>query len=431
MRVTSVEPGSPAAAAGIRIGETLIAIGRHAAHDMLDYRFYTYDAAFTVTLRAPDGTERTLKIRKEEGEEFGLTFESYLGDRMKRCANNCVFCFVDQLPKGLRESLYIKDDDMRLSFLEGNYISMTNLTDDDLERMIRMRISPVNVSVQTTDPELRVKMLRNPRAGELWVQMEKLAAAHIRMNCQIVVCPGLNDGDALRKSLEDLLTLYPAVASISVVPVGITRFRDGLYPLTPVGAKEAAEILDMVQPFGERCVEKYGERVVYCADELFLRCGRPIPEAAYYDSYPQLENGVGLMAKFEDELRGIVRHTRPVEADRPFAIATGCAAAEFMRKMLDLAGKKCHNIKGIVYAIRNDFFGHTIDVAGLVTGTDLIAQLKDKPLGERLLIPATMLRQGENVFLDDVTPEQVAQALGIPVEPILPNARGLWDALRR
>ncbi|MEA4824880.1 MAG: DUF512 domain-containing protein [Clostridiaceae bacterium] len=430
MRITAIDAGSPAEHAGVHIGETLTAVDEHATRDVLDYQFYTYDARITLTLCGGDGRERQVKVRKEEGEPLGLTFETYLADKPRHCANKCVFCFIDQMPPGMRESLYFKDDDMRLSFLQGNYISMTNLTDDDLARMIRMRISPVNVSVQTTDPELREKMLANPRARLLMEQMKRLADAHVTMNCQIVLCPGLNDGANLQKSLDDLIALYPAVASISVVPVGLTKYREGLYPLTPVGKAEANAILDIVEPIGAKCLERFGSRVVYCSDEIYLKSERPMPAAPYYDDFPQLENGVGMMALFEDELIALLENTRPFYAFGPFSLATGEAAAGFMRKMLDLLAKKCHTMHAEVYAIRNDFFGSSVNVAGLVTARDLIAQLHGKPLGEKLLIPSCMLRYGEDVFLDDLTVADVEKALGVPVLAIPSGAEGFLHAIR-
>lgn len=430
MLITAIDSGSPAERAGVRVGETLTAIGRHPAHDILDYQFYTYDARFTLSLTAPDGSKRTVRIRKEDGEPLGLTFETYLADRPRHCANKCVFCFIDQMPPGMRETLYFKDDDMRLSFLQGNYITMTNLSDEDLQRMMKMRISPVNVSVQATDPELRVKMLSNPRAARLMEQMRILADAHITMNCQIVLCPGLNDGKMLEKSLSDLLTLYPAVDSVSVVPVGLTKYRDGLYPLKPVGKREAEEVLAIVETFGKRAYEKYGTHIAYCSDEFYLQAERELPDADFYDGFPQLENGVGMMALLEDEFRTLLRDEPPFKAFGPFSLATGEAAAGFMKKMLDLADKTCHTGTGTVYAIRNDFFGPGINVAGLVTGQDLIAQLMGKPLGECLFIPLCMLRQGEDVFLDDLHVTDAEKALGVKIIPIPTNAEGLLHALK-
>ena len=429
MLITAIDAGSPAARAGVRIGETLIAVDGHPARDVLDYQFYTYDARIVLTLRGPDG-DRKVRVRKREGEPLGLNFETYLADRPRHCANKCVFCFIDQMPPGMRETLYFKDDDMRLSFLQGNYITMTNLSDDDLARMVRMRISPVNVSVHATDPELRVKMLGNPRAARLMEQMKTLAEAHISMNCQIVLCPGLNDGEQLKKTLADLLGLFPAVSSVSVVPVGLTKYREGLYPLQPVDRETAAAVLDIVEPIGAKALERYGLRVVYCSDEFYLKAGRPMPPAPYYDDFPQLENGVGMMALMEEELRDALENAEPFRAFAPYALATGEAAADFMRRQIAGIDARCGCGTGPVYAIRNDFFGGGVNVAGLVTGQDLIAQLKGKPLGERLLIPNCMLRQGEDVFLDDLHVSDAEKALGVRITAIPTTAEGLIYALR-
>ncbi len=430
MLITAIDAGSPAERAGVRIGETLTAVDGHPARDVLDYQFYTYDARITLTLRAPDGRERRVRVRKREGEPLGLTFETYLADRPRHCANRCVFCFIDQMPPGMRETLYFKDDDMRLSFLQGNYISMTNLTDDDLDRMIRMRISPVNVSVHATDPELRVKMLGNPRAARLTEQMRRLAEARITMNCQIVLCPGLNDGEQLKRTLADLLRLFPAVASVSVVPVGLTKYRDGLYPLQPVDREAAAAVLDIVEPIGAKALERYGVRVVYCSDEFYLKAGRPMPPAPYYDDFPQLENGVGMMALMEEELREALEDARPFRAFAPYSLATGEAAADFLRKLVGMIDARCGCGTGPVYAVRNDFFGGGVTVAGLVTGQDLISQLKGQPLGERLFIPDCMLRVGEDVFLDDLHVTDAERALGVRITAIPTTAEALLHALR-
>ena len=433
MKITVVDKPSPARRAGIRPGDTLLRINGHPIRDVLDYKFYSYDARLMLTVSHPDGSSQNLLLKKEEGQDLGLTFEDYLMDKARHCANKCIFCFIDQLPRGMRSSLYFKDDDMRLSFLLGNYITMTNLSDEDLDRIIAMRISPLNISVQATEPELRRLLLGNPKAGRLMEQMHRLADAGVHMNCQIVVCRGINDGEHLRRSLSDLLEMFPQVGSISVVPAGLTKHRQGLYPLEPVDKSCAEAILDLVEPIGEDCLAKYGTRVVYCADELYLTAERPIPEAEHYEEYPQLENGVGMLALFEDEMRGLLRSLRNFTPDWNFSLATGYAAAEFMRKMLDLVAEKCHNndntVPGRVYAIRNNFFGETVTVAGLITGGDLLSQLAGKDLGNRLLIPASMLRHGENVFLDDLTTDELSERLGVPVVIVPGNAQGLIDAV--
>ena len=417
-KIISVDEGSPAARAGLEAGETLLQIDGVAIRDVLDYKFYSYDARLTLQVLGQDGeTVREVRVRKREGEPLGQNCEHYLMDKMKQCSNKCVFCFIDQLPKGMRETLYVKDDDARMSFLMGNYISMTNLSEADVDRILRMHISPVNISVQTTNPELRVKMLQNRRAGEALKIMDRFAEGGITMNCQLVVCKGLNDGDELRRSLHDLKKLYPAVNTISVVPFGMTDHREGLYPLEPTDKAAAAAILDIVEPFAQACLEELGTRLAWCGDELYLKAGRPLPDTAYYEDFTQFENGIGMLPLFMEEFRLALPGYEGRSA-RPFTIATGAAAAPSMALLLDEAAVKCDNLNGKVVEIRNDFFGHRVSVAGLITGQDLIAQLKGRDLGERVLISANMLRDGGDVFLDDYTPQQVSDALGVPIVPV-------------
>ena len=417
-KIISVDEGSPAARAGLAPGETLLQIDGTAIRDVLDYKFYSYDARLTLKVLEQDGeTVREVRVRKREGEPLGLNFEHYLMDGMKQCSNKCVFCFIDQLPKGMRKTLYVKDDDARMSFLMGNYISMTNLSEADVDRILRMHISPLNISVQTTNPELRVKMLRNPRAGEALKIMDRFAEGGIQMNCQLVVCKGLNDGEELRRSLRDLKALYPAVNTISVVPFGMTRHRENLYPLEPTDKAAAEAILDIVEPFAEECLRELGTRLVWCGDELYLKAERPLPDTEYYEDFTQFENGIGMLPLFMEEFRLALPDYEGRTA-RPFTIATGAAAAPSMAVLLDEAAAKCDNLNGKVIEIRNDFFGHRVSVAGLITGQDLIAQLKGHELGERVLISANMLRDGGDVFLDDYTPEQVSEAIGVPIVPV-------------
>lgn len=417
-KITSVDEGSPAARAGLAAGETLLQIDGTAIRDVLDYKFYSYDARLTLKVLEQDGeTVREVRVRKREGEPLGLNFEHYLMDGMKQCSNKCVFCFIDQLPKGMRKTLYVKDDDARMSFLMGNYISMTNLSEADVDRILRMHISPVNISVQTTNPELRVKMLRNKRAGEALAIMDRFAEGGITMNCQLVVCKGLNDGDELKRSLHDLKKLYPAVNTISVVPFGMTDHREGLYPLEPTDKSAAEAILDIVEPFAEECLRELGTRLVWCGDELYLKAERPLPDTEYYEDFTQFENGIGMLPLFMEEFRLALPDYEGRSA-RPFTIATGAAAAPSLALLLDEAAAKCDNLNGKVVEIRNDFFGHRVSVAGLITGQDLIAQLKGCDLGERVLISANMLRDGGDVFLDDYTPQQVSDAIGVPIVPV-------------
>ena len=416
-KIISVDPDSPADRAGIVSGETLLTIDGTAVRDVLDYKFYGYDAQLSLALLSQTGEQRTVEIRKREGEPLGLNFEHYLMDKMKRCSNKCVFCFIDQMPKGMRETLYVKDDDARMSFLLGNYITMTNLSEEDVQRILRMHISPINISVQTTNPELRVKMLQNSKAGKALALLPRFAEGGIRMNCQLVICEGMNDGDELRRSLSDLEALYPAVSSISVVPFGMTIYREGLYPLQPTTKEGAAEMLDIVEAFAEKCLEKHGTRLAWCGDEVYLKAGRPLPDASYYEDFTQFENGIGMLPLFSEEFRLALPDYKG-QTPRPFCIATGKAASGMMDMLIDEARKVCNNLNGNIYAIENVFFGSGVTVAGLITGQDLLRQLQGKALGERVLISANMLRDGGDVFLDDLTLSEVAEMLGVPVVPV-------------
>ena len=412
-KITSIDPHSPAERAKLRVGETLLSINGREIADVLDYRFYGYEPKLTLVVQEPSGAQRTVHIRKAEGEDIGLNFETYLMDEERSCSNHCLFCFVDQMPPNMRDTLYFKDDDARLSFLMGNYTTLTNLSEREAQRIIDLRISPINVSVHATDPKLRSILLGNKAAAKGLEYMKAFAQAGIVMNCQIVVCPGLNDGSQLRRTMEDLADM--GVATCAIVPVGITKYRKGLYQMPPVTEKIAGEILDCVLPFSEECLRKYGTRLFFCADELFIKANRPLPEEAYYEGYAQLENGVGMLRSMENEFMSALAQMEPDAPCRPFSIATGCLAAPFLRELIETARTRCPAVQGTVYAIENHYFGTTIDVAGLVTATDIMAQLKGRPLGERLLIPANMLRHGGNVFLDDYTVEDVEKQLGVPV----------------
>ncbi len=425
--ISSIDDDSPLRGR-VRLGDALVSINGNRILDVLDYKFFAYDRKLDVVLRRGDGSEYELTVHKNEGGDLGLDFESYLMDRPRSCANNCVFCFIDQLPKGMRRTMYFKDDDARLSFLMGNYITLTNLSKREIERIIALRISPINVSVQTTDPELRCLMLGNPRAGESIDVMRRFAEAGIEMNCQIVCCPGLNDGEALERTMRDLADMYPGVHSVSVVPVGLTKFREGLYELTPFTPEHAAETLDLVTAFGDECVRKYGTRIFFCGDEMYLKAGRELPEDEFYEEYTQLDNGVGMLRLLITEYTSALRLSDEPDGV-PFSIATGVSAAPFFEKLVSMAKEKYPKLDGRVYAIENDFFGHSINVTGLITGQDLIAQLKGRELGQRLLISQSMLRREEMDFLDDVTLEQAVSALGVPIYPVEQDGFALWDAI--
>ena len=425
--IKAIDHGSPLRHR-VKPGDRLISVNGNKILDVLDYKFFAYDEKLHLVLRRESGEEYGLDVLKSEGGDLGLDFETYLMDAPRSCANNCVFCFIDQLPKGMRPTMYFKDDDARLSFLLGNYITLTNLSEREIERIIALRVSPVNVSVHTTNPALRCQMLRNPRAGESVAVMRRFARAGIVMNCQIVCCPGLNDGEELERSMRELAELYPGVHSVSIVPVGLTRFREGLYPLEPFTPARAAATLDQVEAFGGECLKKYGSRIFFCGDELYLKAAREIPPDEFYEEYTQLENGVGMLRLMETEFRSALKLSDAPDAV-PFSIATGAAAAPLFEKLLAMAREKYGTINARVYPILNDFFGRSINVTGLVTGGDLIRQLKGRELGERLFISQNMLRREEQDFLDDVTLEQASGALGVPVYPIEQDGFALWDAM--
>ncbi len=403
----------------VQSGDELLSINGHPIHDVLDYKFYAYDELLTLCFR--DAGE--IEVEKDEGEDLGLNFEDYLMDNATHCANKCVFCFIDQLPKGLRNTLYFKDDDARLSFLTGNYITCTNLSERELQRICDLRVSPLNISVHATDGELRAKMLQNKRGAEIMDILHRFAEAGIEMECQVVVCPGWNDGAQLQKTMEDLSALYPAVNSVSIVPVGLTCHREGLTALTPFDEESARATVSQVEAYARQCLEKYNTLLFYCSDELYLKAQLPIPAEEDYEGYPQLENGVGLLRLLEEELRYALENEDERPA-KPFSIATGVSAAPFMEKLCALAGADAR-----VYAIENDFFGHTVDVAGLITGGDLLRQLRGRDLGEFLLIPLVMLRHGEGVFLDDITVDQLSESLGVPVYPVDNDGDALLSAM--
>ena len=425
--IASVDRRSPAQLAGIKPGEQLLTINGHEIIDVLDYRFYGYDADSHLTLREPNGAQRAVHIRKQEGQDLGLNFNTYLMDEMRSCANHCIFCFVDQMPPGMRQTLYFKDDDARLSFLLGNYITLTNLTEREAQRIIDLHICPINVSVHTTDPQLHCTMLGNKNAGRSLEYIRAFCKAGIVMNGQIVICPGWNDGDQLRRTLRDLTDWE--FSSCSLVPVGITKYRKGLAKLRPVDADCAREIIAIAEEFGQENLRRFGTRRFFCADELFLRAGLPLPEADYYEGYRQIENGVGMLRSLGDDFLAALDTEELPENPGDFTIATGVAAAPFLRGLLEQAQARFPGLRGRVVAVRNDFFGHTIDVAGLLTGQDLSAQLHAVPDLGRVLIPIHMLRNGENVFLDDYTVPRLSEELGGPVEVVGMDGFDLADAV--
>ena len=415
--VKSVEKRSPASRAGIKDGDVLISINGNVIMDVLDYRFYQNESRLILQYIDKKGKIKNKKLKKEEYEELGLCFDTYLMDKKQTCRNKCIFCFIDQLPKGLRESLYFKDDDSRLSFLFGNYITLTNISEHEVERIIKMHISPINISVHTTNPELRVKMMNNKNAGKALDIIKRLNAVGIKLNCQLVLCPDVNDGKELERSLSDLLELEQ-VECIAAVPVGLTRYREGLAELKPYNKESAAQTLDIIDRFGEIALKKYGERRVYGADEFYILAQRKLPDADYYGEFHQLENGVGLVPLLQSETEDAIKNTDyKLENKRIISIATGEAAYPFILKMVDNIRNKWDNLECRVYSLKNNFFGGEITVSGLVTATDIKEQLSGKELGEELLIPSVMLRDGGDMFLDSVTLDELSEELNIKITP--------------
>lgn len=430
VRIFSVDEDSIASRLGFAPGDELLQVDDEPINDVLDYQFYTDSDSFHLKARIA-GVEKILKVDKDTYEPFGCNFETYLGDKKHSCSNHCMFCFIDQLPKGMRESLYFKDDDERLGFLFGNYITMTNMGEHEIDRIIKMHISPVNVSVHTTDPQLRIRMLANKQAGEVLRYLKKVADAGIELNCQLVMCPGVNDGDHLRSTLADLLDLGPSVQSIAAVPFGMTRYRDKLYHLEPYTQQGAAETLAILEEYGDLSKEKYGRRVVFPSDEFFLQAGKLIPDADYYEDFAQLENGVGMWRLFQEEFLAELRRPHRLFGEKSVDIVTGTLAAPLIAAMSQELERQYPMIHVNVHAIQNDFFGGNVDVAGLITGTDIVAQCKGKMTGTTLYIPEVMLRAEKDLFLDGMTPAQVAEQLGVKFEIIPAGGGDLAKALLR
>ncbi len=423
-----VQKGSAAAKAKILSGETLVSINGEQIIDVLDYRFYQNNSKLVLEVIDKNGKTRKVKIKKDEYEEIGLEFSSYLMDQKHSCKNKCIFCFIDQLPKGLRDSLYFKDDDSRLSFLFGNYITLTNISEHEINRIIKMHISPINISVHTTNPELRVRMMKNKNAGKVLEIIPRLNEAGIKINCQLVLCPDFNDGQELERTLNDLSALQN-VECIAAVPVGLTKYREGLEPLKPFDKQSAGAVIDIIDKAGNKCIERYSERRIYAADEFYLLSEREIPEASYYGDFLQLENGVGLWALLKSEAESALEDIEQTNTDRHISLATGVAAKPLIDYVADLCSKKNKGLKCDVYGIKNKFFGERITVAGLVTATDIYEQLKDKNLGSELLIPSSMLRKERDMFLDSVTVEELSEKLKVKITVVDCDGYSLTDAI--
>lgn len=427
VKIYNVTKGSHAEKAGIKSGEILLKINSNEIVDVLDYRFYQVNRQ--LSLEISDGKNiRTVEITKSEYDEIGLEFETYLMDEQHSCRNKCIFCFIDQLPKGLRKSLYFKDDDSRLSFLFGNYITLTNITEHEIERIIKMHISPINVSVHTTNPELRCKMMNNRFAGDVLKYLKRFANAGITLNCQIVSCPGINDGDELLRTMRDLENL--GVEMTAIVPVGLTAYRDGLYPLVPYNKETAVQTLNLIEQYGDMCKEKHGRRIFFAGDEFYILAEREIPAPEFYEDFSALEDGVGMIAYLTDDVKWALEELENDEnPNHTVTVACGTGVFPFMKKIMAMINEKFPNITINTQPIKNNFFGGGVNVSGLVTGGDLINQLKGKNIGERLIIPSSMLRFENDLFLDDVSTDDVERELKVELIAVNNNGSDLVNAI--
>lgn len=431
--VEKVAPGSIAEELEIAAGDVLVEINGNKIEDIFDYQYYTQDEYIEVLIRKPSGEEWLLEIDKEYDEDLGITFENGLMDEYRSCCNKCIFCFIDQMPKGMRDTLYFKDDDSRLSFLQGNYVTLTNMSDEDVDRIIRYHLSPINVSFQTTNPELRCRMLNNRFAGQALEKAWRLAGAGITMNGQIVLCKGVNDGAELERSIRELSAYLPNLESVSVVPVGLSKHRDGLFPLEPFTREDARQVLDLIHRWQKQLYPEYGVHFIHASDEWYILAGEELPEEERYDGYLQLENGVGMLRLLINEFQEVfdaLKTTKFVKvAPRELSIATGKLAYSFIADMAGQIMAEYPQITIHIYPIKNDFFGEMITVSGLLTGQDLLAQLKGQALGDRLLLPQNVLKSSETVFLDDMTLAELEKALQVPIDIVKSSGQDLLNAI--
>ena len=427
-KITAVAPGSIGEELELEPGDVLLTIDGEEIEDIFDYDYMTDSESFVMTVQKKNGEEWELEI-ESGGEDLGLTFENGLMSEYRSCRNKCIFCFIDQMPPGMRETLYFKDDDSRLSFLQGNYITLTNMSDRDIDRIIRFHLSPINISVQTMNPELRCRMLNNRFAGEALKKIDRLYEAGTEMNGQIVLCKGVNDGEELRYTIERLAAYAPHMQSVSVVPVGLSKFRDGLYPLEPFTKEDACQVIDLIEEWQKKLYEKHKLHFIHASDEWYILAERELPEESRYDGYIQLENGVGMIRLLYEEFMDALGEKEDDGKAEELSMATGFLPYPYLKRLLDRMAEVYPGRKIHLYPIRNDFFGEMITVAGLITGQDLVAQLKGKPLGSRLLLPSVMFKSGEEVFLDDMTRTQAEAALQIPINIVKSGGYDLLSAI--
>ena len=429
--ISKVYKDSIADELGIEVGDLLISINGEPIHDIIEYRFLLSDEYLEVEIQKQNREVYIYEIEKDYDDDLGIEFTNPIIDKAKSCRNKCVFCFIDQLPKGMRETLYFKDDDSRLSFLQGNFVTLTNMSEEDINNIIKYRISPINISVHTTNPELRKTMIKNKFAGNLYSIMERLAEAQIQLNCQIVLCPGYNDKEELERTVSDLTKLYPYVNSAAAVPVGITKHREHLPNLEIFNEKTAGETIDQVDKLQKKYLKELGTRFIFLSDEFYIMANRKLLDYDEYEGFIQFENGVGMISKFEREIKDYLENLSEDHKSKikKVSIATGHSAYEFMCEMAKCIMEKCPNVQIDVYKIINNFFGDTITVSGLVTATDIIDQLKDKNLGETLYIPRSMLKADEEIFLDNITLENLSDIMGLEVVPCLNEGKDFIDKI--
>lgn len=427
--VSKVLPGSIAEELEIEPGDELVSVSGKEIEDILDYHYLMNDEYVELLIRKPNGEEWELEIEKEYEDDIGIEFENGLMDNYRSCHNKCIFCFIDQMPPGMRDTLYFKDDDSRLSFLQGNYVTLTNMSEKDMNRIVRYRLEPINISFQTTNPELRCKMLHNRFAGEALKKVDILYQGGIEMNGQIVLCRGVNDGEELERSIRDLTQYLPLLRSVSVVPVGLSKYRDGLYPLEPFTKEEAKEVIRTIEKWQKKVYAEYGIHFIHAGDEWYLLAEEEVPEEERYDGYLQLENGVGMLRLLFNEFEEGYAKLESGEHQEEISLATAKLAYPYLERMAKKMEEKYEGLKVHTYCIRNDFFGERITVSGLITGQDLMKQLKDQPLGSRLLIPCNMLKMDEDIFLDDFTLKEVSDTLQVPIDIVKSSGQDLIDAI--